>query len=176
GRAQMEAMAGTIRSWRPEVVLCSPLVRAKDSAAILVGADGPKLIVVPDLAEIDLGDWEGLTVAEVQTRFPGEYERRGRDLAGYRPRGGESFEDLARRTVPVLESLPGKGPVLVVAHAGVNRVLFCHVLGLPLANLFRLGQDPGCLNVLQAGDKGWLAKVMNRDREGLLPSLPASGF
>jgi probable phosphoglycerate mutase len=37
----------------------------------------------------------------------------------------------------------------VVGHAGVNRVLLCHLLGMPLGNLFRLGQDYGCCNLLR---------------------------
>ena len=38
---------------------------------------------------------------------------------------------------------------MIVAHAGVNRVILCRVLGMDLANLFRLGQDYGSLNLLE---------------------------
>jgi len=44
-----------------------------------------------------------------------------------------------------------KGHGLIVAHAGVNRLVLCYVLGMPLPNLFRLRQDYGALNIIDYG-------------------------
>ena len=124
-------------------VVCSPLDRCRQGADILCSRLGGAPEVIEELAEIDLGAWEGLTAAEVRDRLPGAWEARGRDLAGYRPKGGESFGDLMRRVWPVLARIAGDGDagrVAVVAHAGVNRVLLCRLLGMDLANLFRLEQ------------------------------------
>ncbi|MFW6335399.1 MAG: histidine phosphatase family protein, partial [Desulfosalsimonas sp.] len=54
------------------------------------------------------------------------------------------FQDIADRT---------EGTAAVVSHAGVNRVMLCHWLGMPLDRLFSLGQDPGCLSVIDFGAK-----------------------
>jgi probable phosphoglycerate mutase len=105
------------------------------------------------LREINLGAWEGLAVSDVQRRFPEAYEARGAHLAGFRPPGGESFTDLQKRVVPVFEGIlcgPGS-PVLVVGHAGVNRVILCHVLGMPLENLFRIEQPYGAMSIITPG-------------------------
>jgi probable phosphoglycerate mutase len=51
--------------------------------------------------------------------------------------------------------------VLVVAHAGLNRTLLCHWLGMPLQNLFRIDQDLGCLNVIALGDSGYRVHMLN---------------
>ncbi|GFK92190.1 Phosphoserine phosphatase 1 [Fundidesulfovibrio magnetotacticus] len=115
---------------------------------------GPaEALILPELAEIDLGAWEGLSVEEVRRQFPGQYEARGRDLAGFRPPGGESFQDVARRAARALDAMaraagPGPWRILAVAHAGFNRALLCSLLGIPLERLFCLGQDHACLSVL----------------------------
>ncbi|MFH1913825.1 MAG: histidine phosphatase family protein [Pseudomonadota bacterium] len=116
---------------------------------------------MPLLREIALGQWEGLTVDEVCQRHPGEYERRGADLAGYRPAGGESFADVQARAVRFLDSLgPQTGTVLAVAHGGFNRALLCHVTGLALADLFSIPQDYCCVNVLHRTAEGWTASAV----------------
>jgi probable phosphoglycerate mutase len=133
-----------------ERIFCSDLIRSHRTAEIIAG-DGPeKITVVPQLREIDLGAWDGLLMAAVQERFAREWKRRGEDLAGYRPPGGESFADLQGRVVPLFDELVANtsGNVLVAGHAGVHRVILCHILGLPLNNLFRLAQDYGHLSIV----------------------------
>jgi probable phosphoglycerate mutase len=93
-------------------------------------------------------------VAQVRERFPREYQKRGRDLGHFHPPGGESFSDLQNRVVPAFQQIVARmqGPVLIVGHAGVNRVILCHVLGMPLGFLFRLEQPYGALSVLICED------------------------
>lgn len=137
-----------------KAVYSSPLSRCRETAAL--AAPGREVIVEPDWREISLGAWEGLTVDQVRSRFPGQYEARGEDLAGHRPQGGESFAQAAARVLPLLEALANApGPALVVAHAGVIRAGLCLVLGLPLGNLLRLELDYAGLCLLERGRQGW---------------------
>ena len=131
-------------------IYCSDLVRSLETARIIAQDREVQVCSLSELREINLGAWEGLSVTEVRQRFPGEYERRGENFPDYRPRNGERFSDLRRRVVPVFERIAGEmeGHVLIVGHAGVNRTILCHVLGMPLANLFRLEQQPGSLSIL----------------------------
>ena len=162
GREQMRQVAEYLAGRGVSRLLCSPLSRCVESAGIVGSALGLRPEAVPALREISLGEWEGLTVAEVRERFPGEYEARGRDLATFRPAGGESFADLGRRAWVAFEALSDfKSPQAIVAHGGVNRVLLCRILGMPLENLFRLGQDYACLNVVRSGRDGFCVEVMN---------------
>ncbi len=55
----------------------------------------------------------------------------------------------------------GDGNVLIAGHAGVNRVILSNVLGMPLDNLFRLGQDFGCLNIIVCGSDSARLRTMN---------------
>ena len=131
-------------------IVCSDLKRSAESAEIIGKQCGIAPQTFAALREIDLGQWEGLAFSEVKARFPGAYEQRGRDLAGWRPPGGESFGDLRRRVVACFEHIRAGTPenILFVGHAGVNRVLLCHLLGLPLQRLFGLGQDHAGLSIV----------------------------
>ncbi len=157
GRKQIHRLAGHPCLQAVDKVLSSPLLRCTESAAILTAhLKCPAAEMSADLAEIDLGEWEGLTVAEVKNRFPGQYEARGNDLAGFRPDNGESFSDLLCRCWPVFEQAArcGSEHVAIVAHAGVNRVLLCKILGIPLGDLFCLKQDYGFCNIIHFDGEG----------------------
>lgn len=143
-------------------VVASDLARCRETAAIVLGGRDLPIRPEPRLREIALGAFEGLTVEEVRCRFPGAYERRGCDIAGFCPQGGESFADVqARAVAAVAELAPLPGNVLVVAHGGVNRAILCHALGLDLSRLFRLGQDYCRLNILDLGPDCWRVDAVN---------------
>lgn len=151
GRRQAEAWSPVLAEIPLAGAWCSDLLRCRETATLALAGSGLVAAPVPGLREICLGQWEGLSVAEVQARFPGEHERRGADLAGVAPGGGESFAQAQARAWEALSGiLAGRtGTLLAVAHAGVNRAILCQVLGMPLCNLFRLGQEYGCMNILE---------------------------
>ena len=153
GEAQIRELAARLRLCvAPDAIYCSDLSRSRRTAELLAcGRDIP-IRVRPALREIDMGDWQGLSRREVAERQPDAYAARGRDIAKFRPPGGESFSDLASRVLPCWRSLAEDAEtavVVVAGHAGVNRVILCHLLGAPLANLFRIAQRPACLNVVE---------------------------
>jgi len=149
-------------------IYCSDLIRSLETAQIIVHNSGISLSVLPELREIHLGTWDGLSIMKVRQRFPGEYERRGENLSDYRPPGGESFSDLRRRIVPVLERIVSEveGNILIVGHAGANRTILCHALGMPLANLFRLEQPYGSLSIIACKGNSFRLRAIN-----ILPAI-----
>jgi len=163
------------RAWRAILgtkglcrIYCSDLTRSLETGRIITGESPLVLEVVPDLREINLGEWEGLSVAQVRERFPRAYEERGRDLGRFRPPGGESFLDLRNRVVPAFQRIVAcmQGSALIVGHAGVNRVILCHVLGMPLDHLFRIEQPYGTLSVLTCqGDTDIQVEALNLDHD-----------
>lgn len=145
-------------------IFASPLRRAMQTAMLATGCSPGDIEPVAALREINLGAWEGLTVAEVQQRFPGGYEARGRNLARYRPAEGESFADLADRALPALLEIASStdGAVLIVAHAGVNRALLCRLLHRPLAEVLHIPQDYGAINILAQAGKTLQVQAINQ--------------
>jgi len=103
-------------------------------------------------------------MAAIRHDFPDEWKKRGERIDTFRPPGGESFHHLSDRVAPVIINLATEiiGHILIVGHAGVNRVILCHVLGMPLKNLFRLGQDFGALNLIEVRNGQLRVVAMNR--------------
>ncbi|WP_436521730.1 histidine phosphatase family protein [Actinoplanes sp. HUAS TT8] len=111
---------------RPEVVVTSPYLRARETWRIAAEASGSGT-PVPEtddrLVDRLLGELEMLTRAAVAARFPGEAARRS--VAGeweYRPPGGESFADIRVRLSSFLDDLHREHAgrrVVVVAHDAV---------------------------------------------------------
>ena len=151
GREQARQLADWFSNIDIQAIHSSHLERAMETARTIAACQQLPVVSEPSLGEVCLGEWEGLTFNAVKEMHPVAYRQRGADLAGHRPPGGESFHDLQRRVIPVFQHLvsTGRGNVLVVAHAGVNRVILSHVLGMPLSNLFRIGQSYGGVNIIE---------------------------
>ena len=159
-------------SWRRELapiplrrIYCSDLSRAHETACIIAEGRNAPVQALPKLREINLGAWDGQAIDDVRRIYEGEYEKRGADMVYYRPPAGECFADVAARVIPLFEEIVrnSAGNLLIVAHAGVNKVILCHILGMPLENLFRLRQDYGCLNVIDCGRDKMRLREMNLD-------------
>lgn len=169
GVRQAMALGEQMRTIPFARIVASPLQRAVHTAALVGGRPVEAIEVIEDLAEIDLGAWEGRTVAEIEQCFPGAYEERGRNLAQYRPPGGESFADLADRVCPAVFDLADRnpGPLLIVAHAGVNRTLLSRLMHRPLQRLLEIPQGYGAVNILRRKAHGLEVAAIN-----LLGQLP----
>ena len=109
--------------------IASPLGRAIDTMTIIFEAAGmtDQVFETDDrLMEMCFGRWEGLTLAEVAQKDPQGEHRREVEKWSYVPPDGESYADLSTRIGGWLADRDG--PVVVVGHGGVLRVLH-HRLG-----------------------------------------------
>lgn len=133
-----------------KAIYCSDLARCLETAGIIGARCGLEPEPLRDLREVCLGAWEGQRFDTVQTLNPQGFKERGDHIADHRPPGGESFRDLQERVWPIFETIARSfsGHTLIVTHAGVIRVLLCRLLGMPLENLFCIGQSIGALNII----------------------------
>jgi probable phosphoglycerate mutase len=147
GRAQAASWRSRLCRIPFAAVVGSDLSRCLDTAELATDTRLTPLIREPAFREIRLGEWEGLTPGEVEACFPGAYAERKKDMAGFRPAGGESFRDLAARVLPAFDAhvraFRGR-PLLIVAHAGVNRVILARAMALPLSDLQDIPQPYAC--------------------------------
>jgi broad specificity phosphatase PhoE len=152
GRRQAEALAIRLADEGIDAVWSSPMVRAKETAAIVAAPHGISLSIDADLVEFDWGIWSGRP-------FDGALEQevsavRGRWRAGetdLAPSGGESPALVAIRGGRFLERLAATGTraPLVVAHGRFNRILMALLLGRPLARMDEIRQRNGSLSVFE---------------------------
>ncbi|WP_187689434.1 histidine phosphatase family protein [Nocardia wallacei] len=144
GRRQAKDAARELLGHDAIAIVSSDLRRAYDTAVAL--ADHTSLEVVRDrrLRETDLGEWEGLTHLEVDTRYPGARQT-WRLNADFTPPGGESKLEVGARALPVVRELfaartdwPGR-TIILVAHGGLIAALTAALLELPRKNWPVLG-------------------------------------
>jgi probable phosphoglycerate mutase len=123
GRRQAEVAAGTVGELGIMRVVASPLVRAHETATIVGGALGLTVDADPRLQERDAGEWTGKTRTEIEAGWPGFL------TDGKRPAGFETDDILDRRAmaavrdIAALATSTGGGPVVVISHGGLIRVV-----------------------------------------------------
>ncbi len=165
GEAQIRNLAARLRArFAIGAIYCSNLVRSRRTAELLAAGSSSPIHVRPALREIDLGAWEGALRSDIARTERDAYVERGRDIVGCRPPGGESFSDLAARVLPCWRTLIAEGTddvAIVAGHCGVNRVVLCDTLGMPLANLFRIGQRPGCVSMIERRAGALLVRLLD---------------
>ncbi len=160
-------------SSRFNAVYSSSLKRCLDTAQLVC----PKHDIHIDhrLNEINMGEWDGKTFAEIKNENPEEFKQRGCQFYQFRPLNGENFKDLHDRAFPFFNELGEKqaqlkiktsqnitgtsrihnrdcipgNKILVVTHAGVIRVLLCHILGMNPENLFDIKLEYSQLFVIK---------------------------
>jgi probable phosphoglycerate mutase len=175
GRAQAERLASRLADLRIDAIFSSPLLRTVATAEEVARNRATGVVPVPELIEINHGEWEGLTVEEVNRQFSALYATWHRDPQLVRFPGGESLGDVRARALPTLQQivLTCKGDVaLVCGHDAVNKVILAESLRLPLSEFWRVRQDPTCVNLLEvkAGD---LCPVVINDSSHLGPLIRA---
>lgn len=144
---RLVALVPDVRGWR----LCSsPLGRARHTAEIIAEALGGALAVETDarLAEVSMGEWDGLTFEEVEARRPRHVEHCERHFHGP---GGETFEDLSARLGDWLADVGSRGRVIAVSHGMSGRVLRGLYGGLPRNRMLRLDAPQDALHLLEGG-------------------------
>ena len=162
GQAQAMAAGGRVAGISRDVtaVLSSPLSRCVRTAELIAAeVGGVPVTVVDDLIECDFGEWEGLTFAEVQSRWPAEMAAW---LASTKvaPPGGESFESVARRgraaLATVLNAYAG-GVVVVVSHVSPIKLILRDALAASDAFLHRLFLDAAGVSTMDVWPDGNIA-------------------
>lgn len=131
-----------------DVVLTSPLRRARQTAAAVAEATGAPIEERPGLIETDFGTWEGLTFGEARARDP-ELHARWLGSQDVAPPGGESFAQVGERVraerEAVLAAHPG-ATVVVVSHVTPIKMLLRDALRGGPEILYRLHLDLASLS------------------------------
>jgi probable phosphoglycerate mutase len=124
----------------PDLVLCSPLVRALETARPSAEACGMEAKADERLRELDFGEWEGRTLAEIREEVPESASLFEEDPARHGFPGGEPLHKGAKRVLGIFVDLHRSHAgrtVLVVAHNTLLRLGLCRMLGIPLRNYRR---------------------------------------
>lgn len=159
GREQAERLATRLGGHSFVGFYASDLRRCRETAAPLSGRLGREPELRPDLREVALGAWEGLTTAEIEQKFPAEWARWADQPSWDIVPGSEGAGRFERRVAAAVEELFKRHPlgdVLVVTHGGVVQVALHQAIGRNSNGLFVFTIQNCSLSVLSRGARGRL--------------------
>ncbi len=132
GRMQAKKLAERLKDQRIDVLYSSPLMRAFETAEMVAKEHGLTPKPLPELKEMNYGDWQGLKRADIRQKYPELWKK----LLQFDPDmcfpGGESYRELIERSIRaydiIVKAEEGK-IIAAVSHQGFLRPLVMHVLG-----------------------------------------------
>ena len=108
-------------------IYASPLQRARRSAELLF--PDSELVILPELMERRMGEWELKSWADIEAGWPELAERANVDWFRTTPPWGEPWNEFVARVTCGWDAILKSGSTAIVAHEGVNAVL-AHLAGM----------------------------------------------
>lgn len=161
GRQQARNMAFRLRERRIQAIFTSPLKRAIETTRIIARNHNTEIVVDKSLREIEAGELEGATSAELGRRFSDILTQDG---VTYRVSGGESLTDLQQRSWGFIQQLSHRYPdceLVVVSHYFTILTIICSTLMLKLSNITRFRLSTGCINIINLSEKEPRLELLN---------------
>ena len=150
--------------WKPAAFYSSPLIRAIRTAEAAARHFDLPVIVYEGLADIDYGQWQGLTPEQARQKWP-------EDVAAWydapqeaRIPGGESLEQLRKRAMLAVAALVSQHPgetIVLVGHTVINRIILLGLLGLGNERFWHVRQDTCAINVFEANQGDYVLVSLN---------------
>jgi broad specificity phosphatase PhoE len=171
GRLEAQGAAGILSGSGVSTIHTSPVPRAVETAEIIADEIHAGVVINDGLIDIDYGEWQGLTVEEVQEKFGGGMlETWMRDPGGFTFPGGASMRDVCSRLQPTLLGIvrenPG-GTVAAVSHLAVLKVCFIVMMGVESGWFWKLGLDNGSVSLFSYEEEsGFMLHSWNCLRQG----------
>ena len=133
GQLQAQALGNHLAQETIDLVFCSDLLRAHETALAIISGRNLALSLDVGLREMNFGIWEGLTYSEIEQQAPEKIAEWQENMMETAPPGGESlgqFADRIDKSMTIItHGYPDKN-ILLVAHGGVLQVILCQALGL----------------------------------------------
>jgi broad specificity phosphatase PhoE len=169
GRDQARALAVALRHEPITAIYSSPLLRARETARIIKAFHpSAPLLQAEGLAEMDLGDFEGMLAQQWAEEYPDFRKAWIETPLSVTMPGGESIREVQARAMDTLERITThyqpESTLLVCGHSFVNRAILCHVLNLSLERFREVRQETSALNILYKHDERWYAETVNERR------------
>jgi probable phosphoglycerate mutase len=155
GRGEAEAAARRLGGAGIAAIYASPMERTRETGEIVGRQLELPVNICDDLAELDFGEWTGLTFDEVRK------DPRWLLWASHRSisciPGGETMRAVQRRVVEAIMDMRAAHPddhVVVVSHGDVIRAALVFALGMPLDLYGRIEVATASLSTIRIDDNG----------------------
>lgn len=151
GRARLQKASQFLARFNFDHIYTSGLSRCIESGKIIAEPHNIKTEIAEAFNEIHFGIWEGRSFEEIDEENPTEFRRWVKNPDIHTPPQGESLADAQQRSVDIFNEIISRHRgqnTVIVAHAGILRLIFASILGMKLSEIFKIGQDYGCINII----------------------------
>lgn len=140
----------------------SPLERAVETAGAISSVTGLQLGILPDLTEIDFGNWTGVSIEDLR-RDP-DFIRFNSFRSCTRIPGGELASEAQLRIVNGIDKLKIKHPggvIAIVSHADLIKAAIAYFAGIHLDMMNRIEISPASVTVINFYENNVRILLMN---------------
>ena len=165
GIRQAHAIAERLASESLAAIYSSPRRRCLQAAEILAACRS-SVKVLDALRELDFGEFEGRTYDEIAELYPALYRQWMEHPTEVHFPGGESFSAMRARVLDAAAALRARHAgesVALVTHGGVNRIILADALRIQSADIFRIAQRHGAINLIRYFEDTPLVELVNHD-------------
>lgn len=163
GQEQVRLLAKRLIDVEFDAVYVSPLARAVDTAAAI--KKKAPMTMSYGLIERDYGDWENMTLKEIEAKYPDKYREWRANWIDFVLPNGESAAQHQKRVDETLDKITNEHKnerILIVTHLGTARHIISHILGLSAEQSWRFTLDNAGVAIMQSDSDGkWLLKGLN---------------
>ena len=162
GRHQADCLARCLRRERIEAIVCSPLIRARETATAIGRFHACPIVMDPDLRELNQGDFEGKTYGEIETLHAPFLKQWLTDPASVVIPGGESLRQLQERAWRSFERITSDGKdTLLVSHSFTIITLLCRLRGFGLERFRETHVDIASKTFVQFENRTGVVLLLN---------------
>ncbi len=164
GRQQARDLAEALKEYPIDVIYCSDLGRAVETAEIIANELNLDLHPTESLREMGFGIWEGRPLKEIEKLYPETFKMWRNQPDKVLIEGGETLQMIKDRQDKLIEDLNKKYQnkhILLVSHSVTVRVMLLSFLESHLKNIYRIKQDNTALNIIEYRNYGPVVIKMN---------------
>ncbi len=165
GLAQAELLREHFPVDAVDAIYSSDLCRARVTAETIAARFGLTVQLEPAFRELSFGDWEGLTYEQIVSGWPEGMANFLQHPDIMQIPHGETFAAVQQRATQRLQELltaHAGDTFVVVCHGAVLRTILCHLLGIPLANVWRLRQFNTAVDIVDFNEDNFpMVSVIN---------------
>jgi len=164
GLKQAERLRDRLDAEKIDAIYSSDMSRASVTAGIIASEHQLEVVACTELREIDFGEFEGLTFAEVSQLYPETAKLWAERNPSLEFPGGEKLVGFDKRIGKFISRLKKHSPeetILIVAHCGTLRLLLCRLLGVELQHRWQFRLDLGSLSILETYPQGTILNRLN---------------
>src|SRR3712207_4314638 len=157
GISQAQNLARALREYPIDMIYCSDLGRAVQTAQIVGKELNLDVVATDKLREMGFGVWEGMKMTDIETEYADLFNLWRNQPDKLLVPGGEMLKDIKKRQDELIDYLNEKYQnkhILLVSHSVTVRVMLLSMLDSDIKNIYRIRQDNTAINIVEYREIG----------------------